>query len=57
MLNDWLARIKYNFFCLVMVDGSWDMGAHLVGSIWPLGGYWWNDRGIFKTYEEAMKEC
>ena len=54
-MNELLARIKYNCLCLVALDDSWDMGAELVGSVFPLGGFWVNDNGTFKTYAEVKQ--
>lgn len=53
MLQELKARIKYNFYCLVMEDGSWDMGAVLWGSMNPLGGKWMNENGVFDTFAEV----
>jgi hypothetical protein len=50
------ARAVYAWNCLFMIDGSWDMGAHLTGSIWPWGGVWVNERGTFNTLNEARQK-
>jgi hypothetical protein len=47
------ARALYNWYCLIMVDGSWNMGAHLYGGVFPWSGCWVNERGTFKTLMEA----
>ena len=52
-MNELLARIKYNLLCLVAEDDSWDMGAELAGSVFPLGGVWVNDNGTFKTFKDV----
>ena len=46
------ARMKYNFFCLVLEDGTWSMGAVLIGSPFPFAGKWVNTAGVFNTYKE-----
>lgn len=55
MMNELLSRIKYNLFCLFCKDGSWNMGADLAGSIWPLGGCWVNNKGTFNRYNDSQK--
>ncbi len=55
-MKELLARIEYNYLCLFGVDDGWDMGAHLDGSMFPLCGFWFNERGVFDTYAEATKE-
>ena len=47
-----VARAKYVLLCFFAVDGSWSMGAHLQGSVFPWGGYWVNEVGIFKRYAD-----
>lgn len=54
-MNELIARIKYNLLCLFAVDESWDMGADLSGSIFPLGGFWVNERGVFNTHKQATE--
>lgn len=56
MLAELKARILFNWYCLVMVDGSWDMGAVLWGSLWPLGGVWINERGVYKRLADAVSQ-
>lgn len=56
-MSELLARLQYNFNCLVMKDDSWDMGAELTGSVWPWGGFWLNERGAFKTYAESQEHA
>ena len=55
MMNELLLRVKYNLLCLLCKDGSWDMGADLVGSIWPFGGCWVNNKGAFNRYTDSQK--
>jgi len=50
-MKELYARMKYNFLCLVMTDDSWDMGADLVGGVFPLSGVWVNIRGTSETFE------
>ena len=54
-MKDLADRIKYNFFVLFLVDGTWDMGADLCFSWFPLGGKWVNENGIFDTLEQALR--
>lgn len=53
-MKELYARIKYNFFCLVMKDDSWDMGADLCGGVFPLGGVWVNMRGTYDKFADAV---
>lgn len=52
MFKEIQARLKYNLLCLIAVDGSWSMGADLVGSVFPWAGSWVNENGVFKTFSE-----
>ena len=52
VLSEITMRVKYVLLCLFAVDGSWDMGAHLTGSIFPWGGYWVNGEGVFDRYSD-----
>ena len=54
-MKELIARIKYDACCILFKDGSWDMGAHLAGSLFPLGGYWVNRHGKFSTYAESQR--
>jgi len=53
-MKELYARIKYNFFCLVMKDDSWDMGADLCGGVFPLSGQWVNMRGTYDKFKDAV---
>lgn len=54
-MSELWARIKYNWLCLVLKDGAWDMGAELVCGVLPLQGRWLNDRGLFEKYRDAAE--
>lgn len=51
MLNELKAIIQYHLSVMFLKDDSWDMGAERT----LFGGKWFNDHGIFNTYEEAIK--
>ena len=53
-LDEIKARVKYCLLCFFAVDGSWSMGAYLQGSVFPWGGYWINDKGIFSRYSSVV---
>lgn len=49
-VSEAVARTKYNLFCLIMVDGSWSMGACLVGGIFPWQGVWYAGGRYYKRF-------
>ena len=53
-MNEIRARLKYIWYCLVMEDGSWDMGADYYAPF-LFSGFWIKDGYAFKTYKEAME--
>lgn len=50
-IDEHKARLKYMFFCLVLTDDSWYMGAEKL----PFGAGWVNEFGYFKTYKSAIE--
>lgn len=51
-MQEFLKRLEYNLKCLFYVDGSWCMSGHLIGSAFPMMGFWINENGAYKTYKE-----
>ena len=59
MIPETIARLRWSLSCLFLKDGSWDMGAVLVGGLFPWSGRWMlvDDRGyirFFATYKELL---